>query len=136
MKQVLILGAGTAGTMMSNLLRKKLPTNQWNISIVTESETHYYQPGYLFLPFDYYKPEQLQKKVADFIPKGVNVITATIDRIDKDQNLVILQNNEELKYDILIVATGVDIAPDEIEGMEGEEWYKTIFDFYTFDTGE
>ena len=37
-----------------------------------------------------------------------------------------------ISYDILIIATGTDIAPHEIEGMEGEGWQKDVFDFYTF----
>ncbi len=133
MKHILILGAGTAGTMMSNHLRKKLAKDDWKITVITENETHYYQPGYLFLPFDKYKPEQLKKKVSSFIPKDVNLITEKIDRIDKEADTVLLQNKTEIKYDILIIATGVDIAPDEIEGMNGGEWYKSIFDFYTFE---
>ncbi len=133
MKQLLILGAGTSGTMMSNHLRKALPKNEWNITIVDNQKTHYYQPGFLFLPFDLYQTEQLKKTVAQFIPKGVNLIQESIDRIDKDNDKVFLQNNTEIHYDILIIATGCDIAPQEIEGMQGDHWYKSIYDFYSFD---
>ena len=133
MKQLLILGAGTSGTMMSNHLRKALPKNEWNITIVDNQKTHYYQPGFLFLPFDLYQTEQLKKTVAKFIPKGVNLIQESIDRIDKDNDKVFLQNNTEIHYDILIIATGCDIAPQEIEGMQGDHWYKSIYDFYSFD---
>ena len=54
MKQLLILGAGTAGTMMANHLHQKLDKKEWKISIVDERKEHHYQPGYLFLPFDIY----------------------------------------------------------------------------------
>ncbi len=133
MKNLVILGAGTAGTIMSNLLRKRLGRQDWNISIVDQLDTHYYQPGFLFLPFDIYQPEQLKKSIDEFIPKGVNLIKEKIDRIDKDSNEVILQNKKKLPYDILVIATGSEIAPSETEGMLGEEWQKSIFDFYTFD---
>ena len=63
MKNILILGAGTSGTMMSNHLRKRLSREQWNITIVDKEETHYYQPGFLFLPFDLYKPKQVKNKL-------------------------------------------------------------------------
>ncbi len=132
MKQILILGAGTAGTMMSNHLRKSLPSDQWNITIIDHQEYHFYQPGYLFLPFGIYQPEQLKRTVAEFIPKGVELIQEKIHRIDKDSNTIVLQNKQNVKYDILVIATGCDIAPSEIEGMEGEQWHKSIFDFYTF----
>jgi len=133
MRELLILGAGTSGTMMANHLRKKLANDQWNITIIDKEETHYYQPGFLFLPFDIYKPSQVKKKIEKFIPKGVNLIKEKIDVIDKEKNLVRLQNEQELFYDILIIATGTDIAPDEIEGMLGDHWYKSVFDFYTFE---
>jgi len=50
MKNIVILGAGTAGTMMANHLHKKLSDQEWQISIIDERQKHYYQPGYLFLP--------------------------------------------------------------------------------------
>lgn len=133
MKNIVILGAGTAGTMMANHLRKKLPSNDWGISIIDKSKTHYYQPGYLFLPFDLYKPGQLKKPIKKFIPTGVHFINEEIDRINKDEDKVLLMNGDAIDYDILIIATGTDIAPDEIEGMGGAYWYKNIFDFYTFE---
>lgn len=133
MKELLILGAGTSGTMMANHLRKTMRKKEWNISIVDQEETHYYQPGFLFLPFDLYKTKDVKKKIDKFIPKGVNLINEKIDRIDKDNDMVILKNNKKLKYDILIVATGTNISPQEIEGMLGDHWHKSVFDFYTYE---
>lgn len=133
MKNLLILGAGTSGTMMSNHLRKKLPENEWNITIIDKDETHYYQPGFLFVPFDIYKPKQVKKSIDKFIPKGVKLIQEKIDRIAKDTDQVFLQNGSVIPYDVLIIATGTDIAPQEIEGMLGDQWQKDIFDFYTYE---
>lgn len=133
MKQLLILGAGTAGTMMAHHMRKALPVKEWNVTIVSQDDIHYYQPGFLFLPFDRYKPEQLKKSVSSFIPKGVELIINTVDRIEKDNNKVMLSNGDALQYDILIIATGVHPAPQEIEGMLGDHWNQSVFDFFTFD---
>ncbi len=133
MKNLLILGAGTAGTMMANHLKRSLPLEIWQITIVDKEKTHYYQPGFLFLPFDIYKPKQVKKKIDQFIPKGVNLIREEIDRIEKDEDRVLLKNGAVLPFDVLIIATGTDIAPDEVEGMLGDHWYKEVFDFYTFE---
>lgn len=133
MKELLILGAGTSGTMMANHLRKTLPKKEWNITIVDQEETHYYQPGFLFLPFDLYKSKDVKKKIDKFIPKGVKLINEKIERIDKDTDSVLLKNDTTLNYDILVIATGTDIAPQEIEGMLGDHWHKSVFDFYTFE---
>ncbi len=132
MNRLLILGAGTAGTMMANHLRKELPVTEWEMMILDEREEHYYQPGYLFLPFDIYKPEDIIKPIKDFIPHGVTFIQGKIDKINAPENFVKLANGDIFHYDILIVATGTDIAPEETKGMQGEEWQKSVFDFYTF----
>lgn len=133
MKKILILGAGTAGTIMANLLKKKINLSEWSISIVDQFETHYYQPGFLFLPFGIYKEKDVMKKKSSFIPKGVEYIQTKIDRIQAEDNKVILDGGKTLDYDILIIATGCKIAPEETEGLKEALWYKEIFDFYTFE---
>lgn len=132
MKNLLILGAGTSGTMMANHLRSKLKKNQWNITIVDQYKTHYYQPGFLFLPFDIYKESQVKKVGEKFIPKGVNYVQKKIEQIFPEENKVQLED-ETISYDILIVATGSKIAPEETEGMKGPNWHKNVFDFYTYE---
>ncbi|GAB5555559.1 MAG: FAD/NAD(P)-binding oxidoreductase [Saprospiraceae bacterium] len=133
MRNLVILGAGTAGTMMANHLVGKLPKDDWTITIVDQHKTHYYQPGFLFLPFDIYTTKQVKKNGKKFIPKKVNYINEKIDLILPEENKVNLENGTVLAYDILIVATGTNIAPEEIEGMDGPEWYQSIFDFYTYE---
>ncbi|MFZ2784145.1 MAG: FAD/NAD(P)-binding oxidoreductase [Sediminibacterium sp.] len=133
MKRLIILGAGTAGTMMANHLQHELDLNEWEIQIIDERVEHHYQPGYLFLPFDIYQPEDIIKSIAEFIPKGVSLLTAKINKIDAPNNQVVLENGEQLHYDLLIIATGAKIAPEEVEGMKGSEWHKSVFDFYTFE---
>ncbi|MCB0635892.1 MAG: NAD(P)/FAD-dependent oxidoreductase [Lewinella sp.] len=133
MKDLLILGAGSAGTMMANHLVKKLDKHSWRITIVDQEKVHYYQPGFLFLPFGINTEAQIIRPLGQFIPKGVTLVNEPIDRIVGEENKVILQNGETLHYDIVIVATGCRIAPDEVEGMHGDEWHKSIHDFYTFE---
>lgn len=133
MKNIVILGAGTAGTMMANHLHHELKNTEWSINIIDERTEHYYQPGYLFLPFDIYKPEDIIKPTSEFIPKGVNWINEKIDRVSPKENKVYLDNGDIISYKILIVATGCNIATEEINGMAGAEWQKSVFDFYTFE---
>ena len=132
MKNLVILGAGTSGTMMANHLRPKLNKKDWQITIVDQYKTHYYQPGFLFLPFDIYKENQVKKVGKKFIPKGVNYIQKKIEKILPEENKVKLED-ETLNYDILIIATGSKIAPEETEGLIGPLWKKDIFDFYTYE---
>ncbi len=132
MKNLLILGAGSAGTMMANHLHKRLP-EEWEITIVDQFERHYYQPGFLFLPFGIYEEKDCYKSLEKFIPKEVKYIQKKIDVIQPEQHQVRLEGGESIAYDLLIVATGSRIAPEEVEGMDGAEWRKSVFDFYTFE---
>jgi sulfide:quinone oxidoreductase len=133
MKRIVILGAGTAGTMMANHLHKQLKHAGWEITIIDEQGEHHYQPGYLFLPFDIYTPKDIIKTIEAFIPKGVKLLKQKIDRILPANNKIQLHGGAELDYEILIIATGAKIAPGETEGMQGSEWQKSVFDFYTFE---
>jgi sulfide:quinone oxidoreductase len=133
MKRLVILGAGTAGTMMANHLHQELDPSEWEIVIIDERKEHYYQPGYLFLPFDIYEPAEIIKPIRKFIPKRVKLLTDKIEKINAKANEVALDNGEILHYDVLIIATGAKIAPEEVQGMYGKEWHRSIFDFYTFE---
>ena len=133
MKNIIILGAGTAGTMMANHLHGKLNSHEWEITIMDERKNHYYQPGFLFLPFDFYSPEELVQPIEKYIPGHVNFVNDKIEKIIPGENMVRMTNGNSYHYDILIIATGADIAPEEVEGMSGEEWEKSIFNFYTFE---
>lgn len=133
MKNLVILGAGTAGTMMANKLHHALNPVEWKITIVDRDNVHYYQPGFLFIPFGLYQPEDVVRPRTDFLPKGVTFIEQEVDRIDGNHDQVILSNGQTLHYEVLVVATGAEVVPEETEGMKAELWYKDIFDFYTFE---
>ncbi len=131
MKKLLILGAGTAGTMMLNKLYNELDREEWEITIVDQFKTHYYQPGFLFIPFGIYNKQDVIKPKYDFFPPGVNVIFNPIDRIAGKENKVYLEGGKVLNYNFLIIATGTQTRPGETEGLKDRLWYKDIFDFYT-----
>ncbi len=133
MKKIVILGAGTAGTMMVNKLRKALPRDEWDLTIIDKHRTHYYQPGFLFIPFGIYSKDDVIKPKADFFPVGVNVVFGETDRIAPDENKVQMKDGTVYQYDFLIVATGSQTRPDQTPGLKDKLWYKEIFDFYTIE---
>ena len=96
MKRILILGAGTAGTMAANKLRPRLD-DSWEITIVDQSTAHYYQPGFLFIPFGIYTANDVIKPTLDFIPPGVNMIVSEIDVVEPVDNKVKLVGGTTLK---------------------------------------
>ena len=133
MKRLLILGAGTAGTMIANKLRKRLDRTDWDITVVDRDDVHPYQPGYLLLPFGVYSPDQLTRPRRKFLPKGVDFVIGEVDKVDAAANQVSLIDGRTLPYDYLVVASGTSPRPDQTPGMLGAEWRRSIFDFYSFE---
>lgn len=133
MKRLLILGGGTAGTMVANKLRPRLPKSEWAITIVDQDTVHYYQPGYLMIPFGIYKPSEIVQPRARFIPDGVELKIGSIDRVVPAENKVLLEDGTELPYDQLVIATGTTPRPDQTPGLVGSEWRKSAHEFYTYE---
>ncbi len=131
MKKLLILGAGTAGTMMANKMKRKLKKG-WSITIIDKDNIHDYQPGYLFVPFDINTPEEIRRTKREYIASGIDFVISEIAGIDWDKQEVTTTSAGKFTYDILIMATGCDIRPGEIEGLQ-EGWGKDIHGFYRFD---
>ncbi len=136
MKNLVILGGGTAGTMVANKLRRRLDRTEWSITVVDRDDEHHYQPGYLFVPFGGYSREQVVKPRHASIAEGVDFVVAGIDVVEPSTNTVMLEDGRRLNYDQLVIATGTTPRPDQTEGMLGAEWGRTIFDFYTLEGAE
>jgi sulfide:quinone oxidoreductase len=132
MRKIIILGAGTGGTIMATLLSRRLRGRDWSITVIDRDNDHYYQPGFLFIPFGFYSKEDILKEKSKFLPRNVEFLVAEIERIDPAGNAVLLADGRRMSYDFLIVATGADIAPGETPGML-DGWRETIFDFFTAD---
>jgi sulfide:quinone oxidoreductase len=134
MKTFLVVGAGTAGTMIAKKMAKKLNSREWKIVLVDKDTKHYYQPGFLFIPFGKYEEKDVVKVNKQYIPSNIEYIISNIDLIEPDSNQVrISLDNRIIKYDYLVIATGCDIHPEETEGLKEEGWRKNIFDFYTYE---
>src|SRR5665648_199329 len=106
MRRLVVLGAGTAGTMVVNKLRSKLPRAEWSITIVDPATQHYYQPGFLFLPFGTYQPKDVVRPLRPTLnlTKGIELISAAVDKVDGPGRLAHLDNGAKLGYDYLTVS--------------------------------
>ncbi len=130
MRKILILGSGAGGTVVANMLRKELVESEWEITIIDRKEQHHYQAGYLFIPFGIYSENDVIKPKKEFIPKGVDFVVDNVVKINKDERRVETEQGRQYDYDWLVIATGCDIVPTEIDGMM-DGWCTDIFDFYT-----
>lgn len=136
MMRLVILGAGTAGTIAANKMRKKLKRDEWEITVVEQANLHNYQPAYIFMPFGKYTARQVRRPVAGLLPKGVSLVTGEIDIIRREEKVVALKDGTALPYDYLIVATGTSPRPDQTPGMSEALWRDSVHSFYTYDDAD
>jgi sulfide:quinone oxidoreductase len=132
MKNLLILGAGTAGTMMANKLAERLPED-WKVTVVDRDDVHVYQPGLLFLPFGEYDEKEILAPRRRFFPPSVTLNLSGVTKVEADKRTVVTGDGKRHSYDVLIIATGTRLVPEETDGLTGEGWRETAFDFYTFE---
>ncbi|MEO7268066.1 MAG: FAD/NAD(P)-binding oxidoreductase [Knoellia sp.] len=135
-KKLLILGAGTAGTMIANTVRKRLPEYDWDVTVIDRDDVHLYQPGLLFMPFGRYTRDQITRSRRSCLVEGVTFVVAEVERIQPSSNEVRLVGGDVLDYDYLVVATGTSARPDQTPGMLGPQWRRSIFDFFTLEGAE
>ena len=132
MKHLVILGAGTAGTMVANRMRSRLPP-AWQITIVDPAGTHLYQPGLLFLPFGARDEHKITRPRAPTLHKNIDWRRASVTAVDIKSRVVSLSDLTQLPYDLLVIASGAQIRPGDTPGLLGDEWHRTIHDFYTLE---
>lgn len=128
---VVILGGGTGGTLVANRLRRLADVDEMEITVVDQDNRHVYQPGLLFVPFGLSHPEDIVRPRARQLHRGINFVESAIDHVEVATNEVHLSNGSVLAYDVLVVATGATLAPDETDGLTGPGWMERVFTFYT-----
>ncbi len=128
--RIVILGGGTGGTIAANRLRRSLPEGRADIVVVDRDDAHIYQPGLLFVPFGMAAPSRLVRSRARQLLRGVELVRHAVDAVDLGAGTVALDDGSTLGYDVLVVATGATLLPDETEGLTGPAWRRTVHTFY------
>ncbi|MGH9020236.1 MAG: FAD-dependent oxidoreductase, partial [Acidimicrobiales bacterium] len=130
MERIVILGAGTGGTLAANRLRRAFSRDDVRIICVDQDDVHVYQPGLLFVPFGLTRPEDIVRPRGQQLHDGIDYRVSAIELVDLASRRVHLASGEELAYDVLVVATGARLIPDETEGLTGPGWNERAFTFY------
>jgi len=129
--RIVVLGGGTGGTLAANRLRRLSPAGEVEITVVDRDDRHVYQPGLLFVPFGLTHPEDIVRPRGRQLHRGIDYRPTAVDRVDIATGVVHLADGATLPYDVLVVATGAVLAPEETEGLTGPGWMERVFTFYT-----
>ena len=131
MKRIVILGGGTGGTLTANRLRRVYGPQEAEIVVVDRDDDHVYQPALLFVPFGLTGMGRIVRPRRRQLRPGVLFHEAGIDHVDAAANRVHLDDGTALDYDVLVVATGARLLPEETDGLTGPGWMRDVFTFYT-----
>jgi sulfide:quinone oxidoreductase len=130
-KRIVVLGGGTGGTMTANRLRRRFEADEAEIHVVDLDDRHVYQPGLLFVPFDLAHLDEIIRPRRRQLRRGVVFHESAVDSVALDRDEVLLEDGSVLPYDVLVVATGVRLQPEETEGLTGPGWNERVFTYYT-----
>lgn len=117
-KEIVILGGGVGGTIVANLLARKLNRRTAHITVLDRTGKHTYQPGWLYIPFGGAPPERFERSERRLLSRRVDLRVGDATNIDREAQSVVLADGTRLPYDYLVVATGSRIAPEELPGYD------------------
>jgi sulfide:quinone oxidoreductase len=130
-RRVVILGGGTGGTLTANRLRRRFGDDELAITVVDQDDRHVYQPGLLFVPFGLTHVEDIVRPRRRQLRHGISFVQQPIERVDLGAQTVLLGDGSSLAYDVLVVASGATLVPEETEGLTGPGWMEKVFTFYS-----
>jgi len=130
-KRIVILGGGTGGTMAANRLRRRFDPDEAEIHVVDRDDRHVYQPGLLFVPFGLARVDEIVRPRRRQLRRDIAFHEAEVQSVAIERDEVELDDGTILPYDVLVVATGVRLLPEETEGLTGPGWNERVFTFYS-----
>jgi sulfide:quinone oxidoreductase len=133
-KRIVVLGGGTGGTLLANRLRRRFDEGHLRIDVVDRDDVHVYQPGLLFVPFGLADPDEIVRPRRRQLHDGIGFHQVEIESVELDRERVHLADGSSLPYDVLVVASGAQLQPEETEGLLGAGWNETAFTFYDLDS--
>ncbi len=112
MKKVLILGGGTGGTMLANTLDRR----QYEITVLSSSPLHMFQPALLYVAFKNSKPRMMREE-RKLLPRHVKFAQEMVTRVNFRERVVSTNSGTQYNYDYIVLATGVRTDPSQIPGL-------------------
>ena len=127
----MILGGGTGGTMAANRLRRRFDADEAEIHVVDQDDRHVYQPGLLFVPFGLAQLDEIVRPRSRQLHDGIVFHQNEVAEVWIERDEVLLDDRTVLPYDVLVVASGSRLQPEETEGLTGPGWNERAFTFYS-----
>src|SRR5512136_120970 len=114
--KILIVGGGMGGTILANNLARRLApelrSGKTQLTMLTASDKHFYQPGLLYMCLGRMTPDELYRDQASLLEPGINLQVDPVEEFQLDKNQVKTKSGKIVGYDILVIATGSRPVPE------------------------
>jgi sulfide:quinone oxidoreductase len=113
---IVIAGSGLGGISVANRLSQLLDGAR--ITIIDRKEEHNYQPGYTLVATGVWPVDKVKDRNADYLPSGAEWVREMATGFDPANNTVVTESGRQVRYDFLVVATGLHLDYAQIPGMD------------------
>lgn len=124
MQRAVVVGGGVGGTLVANLLSRKLrreiDRGDASVTVVDEVGEHVYQPGFMYIAMGNEREANLKRSERSLLDDRVQLTIGRVSRVREDEQVVELEDGSRLPYEQLILASGSRIVPEEIEHFDTE----------------
>jgi sulfide:quinone oxidoreductase len=130
--QILIVGGGTAGITVASRILNEAPDA--DVAVIEPSEKHYYQPLWTLVGGGVFPKEESERSEADVIPSEATWIKDYVESFSPAENSLCTRSGQTITYDYLIVAPGIQVNWDKIEGLRDCIGKDGVCSNYSIDT--
>ncbi|MGB8621970.1 MAG: FAD-dependent oxidoreductase [Paracoccaceae bacterium] len=120
MAHVVVLGAGLGGSIQAYELRELLGRDH-RITVISDKPYFQFTPSNPWAGVGWRKKDDITVDLAPVMKRrDIEFICDAATKLEPKENKVTLQSGREVDYDYLVIATGPELAFDEIEGLGPE----------------
>lgn len=128
---VVVVGGGAGGLAVACGLLKKRPS--LSIAVIEPSDYHYYQPAWTLVGGGAYAQEKTRREESELIPRGAAWIKQRVAVFEPEARRVLLEDGSAIAYGHLVVAAGLQLNWNKIEGLEATLGNNGVTSNYRYD---